>query len=446
MEPEIAIALPTFNRVDFLREVLEHLKGCEAKERMILVTSEEPDQGSGVHALLESVDWMKISRHVNSRIMKCVYNVPNAITLAFGFADRVIVLEDDIVPARDMLLYFETLLNRFRDDKKTLSISAYNKTVMKPDEEKLNFLQESPSFTCWGWATWKDRWNSFITAYSPRSSSWAIEFNLFRQKHGMIEIKPEISRCNNIGSRGVHVTSPSWQKIYQTTSHTSDSFTLHYPLDFQVNKIPYSPERDIIHFKDELYFKGEYTEAEEFDSRFFKKMCGGIGAKISASINQSQDPSRNRFDNSIDFSFIGFQEREYGPFIKKLPLEPFLQNSSNAEPLDFIFVENVLEHCLDPKKFIMHLLALVKRMGLLFFEIHHPYMKYGTYNSLLTQEDKKNKTENGSLFCSEKNINFWIPETFNHMIKAMSNDLQILYVNKINERKKDKFTTVIQKI
>ena len=445
MESKIAIALPAFNRLDFLKEVLLHLRQCEAKERMLLVTSEEPDQGSGVHSLLQSIDWIEVKRHVNPRILKSVYNVPNAINLAFHYSDKVIVLEDDVVPARDMLLYFEALLKKFEKANPIVSISAYNKTVMKPEVEKINHIHESPSFTRWGWATWKDRWNSFIPDFSPRSTSWAIEFNLFRQKHGMMEIKPEISRCNNIGSRGVHVTSPSWQKIYQTTSHTSDSYSLNYPLEFQLSEFSYSAERDLIHYHDEVYFRGEYLEAQEFESRFFKKICSGKGAKISASINQSPYSSLSRFDNSIDFPFIGFQEKEYGPFKNKFPLQSFLVTPP-SEPLDFIFIENILEYCYNPVEFLALLLKRLKRMGLLFLEIPHPYMKFGTYKPLIQNSAEKPASGGNNPFCFEKNINFWIPETFNAMLKSMSTDLQILYVNKINERKKDKFITVVQKI
>lgn len=446
MEPKIAIALPTFNRLDFLKEVLEHLRQCEAKERMLLVTSEEPDQDSGVHSLLESIDWMEVKRHVNPRILKSAYNVPNAVTLAFDYSDRVIVLEDDVVPARDMLLYFEVLLDQFRKDGKILSLSAYNQTVMKPEESRINHIQESPSFTRWGWATWKDRWQTFIPYFSPRSSRWEREFDLYRQKLGMMEIKPDISRCNNIGSRGVHVASPSWQKIYQTTSHTSDSYPVNYPLEFHLSKFPYAPERDVIHFKDEVYLRGEYVEAQEFNSRFFKKIATGTGAKISASLNQSQDFSKSRFDNGIDFPFIGFQENEYGPFKNKIPLQSFLLNPASPQPLNFIFIENILEHCYNPKGFLTLLLPLIKRLGLLIMEIHHPYTKFGTYRHLLMDSPQKPPSEGNDLFCVENNINFWIPETFNAMLKTLSTDLQILYVNKINERKKDKFITVVQKI
>ena len=250
---------------------------------------------------------------------------------------------------------------------------------------------------------------------------------------------------NNIGSRGVHVTSPSWQKIYQTTSHTSDSYPLNYPLQFELTEFSYSPEKDIIHFKDEVYLHGEYVEAQEFESRFFKKLCKGIGAKISASINQTLDSSGNRFDNSIDFSFIGLQEKEYGPFKRKFPLEPFLLTPVSSEPLDFIFIENILEHCYHPKEFLTLLLPRLKRMGILILEIHHPYMKYGSYKNSVRNTDEI-PPSNDVRFCFEKNINFWIPETFNAMLKTLSTQMQILYVNKTNERKKDKFITVVQKI
>jgi hypothetical protein len=79
------------------------------------------------------------------------------ITSILTANSRVIVLEDDLVVRRDFLLYMNTSLDRYQDDKRVVQISGWNFGIMKPESpQQTHFLSNT---TSWGWATWKRAWN-----------------------------------------------------------------------------------------------------------------------------------------------------------------------------------------------------------------------------------------------------------------------------------------------
>lgn len=446
---KIPIAIPAFNRPDFLEKVLGALRNCTGIEDFFIVTSEEPDQGSGVHELFESIDWIEVKRHINKKVLKCAYNVPQVVTLALSYSDRVIVLEDDILPSKDMLKYHQILLNEFRKDERILSITAYCQNKVKPSKEDLNVIEESYYFTCWGWSTWKDRWDNFISDYSPQTSSWAREFNLYRQKNKMLEIRPKISRCNNIGIRGTHVLNENWQRTHQYTPYTSDDHPNICTEGFQLKTRCRDQEEGIITIGDESYSRGNCIGSKEMQIDQIKYFCKGLGAKISASANQVADTDFDPLDNSIDFPYIGFQKGQYGPFENKSNLIDFYSNDNMPNlSCDFLLIANVLEHCIRPDIFIKDMLNMINPSGIIFFELFHMYRRFGNFRKLtsLSEFESRHFKSKREIFYCEKQINFWIPETFIEILDSIKAKLQIEYVEAISAHQKDRFSVVIKKI
>jgi len=73
--------------------------------------------------------------------------------------DKVIVLEDDLIVSSDFLDYMNEALDYYKDDQKIWSIAGYSpKLPCLENYDKDLYL--SPRASSWGWATWKDRWDS----------------------------------------------------------------------------------------------------------------------------------------------------------------------------------------------------------------------------------------------------------------------------------------------
>jgi len=163
------IILFAFNRLDVLQDTVEHLKcNVGAEESILYIFVDGPRQEKIGEA--ESVE--KVRHYVNTvsgfKNVKCKFSchniglansIINGVTEVIGKHGTVIVLEDDIEVAPGFLLYMNTMLEGFKDDKRIMQISAFSTEFRIPigyaHDVYLNRRAES-----WSWATWKDRWES----------------------------------------------------------------------------------------------------------------------------------------------------------------------------------------------------------------------------------------------------------------------------------------------
>lgn len=75
---------------------------------------------------------------------------------AFEEFEKVIVIEDDILISNNFIDFCEESLNRFENNKNIFSITGFN----YPNSSKELGIFLNPRFNPWGWAIWKDRWQS----------------------------------------------------------------------------------------------------------------------------------------------------------------------------------------------------------------------------------------------------------------------------------------------
>ena len=87
-------------------------------------------------------------------------NILSGVTEIVNKHGKIIVLEDDIKVAPLFLSYMNEALNFYENNKNVFHINGFN------NESNLQFLLKKYYFlhfmSCWGWGTWKDRWNKII--------------------------------------------------------------------------------------------------------------------------------------------------------------------------------------------------------------------------------------------------------------------------------------------
>lgn len=69
-----------------------------------------------------------------------------------------IVLEDDLLPTGQFFDFCSQGLSRYSSSESVLQISGYRRLPGFPGRRQHVF---HPRIDCWGWATWKDRWEKF---------------------------------------------------------------------------------------------------------------------------------------------------------------------------------------------------------------------------------------------------------------------------------------------
>ncbi|WP_429376730.1 hypothetical protein [Mucilaginibacter sp. UYCu711] len=82
------------------------------------------------------------------------------VTAVVNANEKVIVLEDDMITSSAFLTYMNDSLHKFKDQDIIGSINAFVDPYNNFNKLDAYFLLNGAD--CWGWATWKNRWDDFI--------------------------------------------------------------------------------------------------------------------------------------------------------------------------------------------------------------------------------------------------------------------------------------------
>lgn len=212
------ISLTLWNRYEYTKKVFNALlENPEIKDYLVLMFIEPGCQ--------EVIDLAQnfLGQHPNTEIivnqerLGCQKNIYQAVSVGFERSDFHIHLEDDILPAKDMLRYFEWAKERYKENKNIFTVTAFNRILLTEYcqlKKKLKLCTEVKRrqwFHPWGWATWKDRWEEIKAGWCFVDPGWGPTLNKKTRKD-RYEIFPTLARCQNIGSVGLHISSPEWHE------------------------------------------------------------------------------------------------------------------------------------------------------------------------------------------------------------------------------------------
>jgi hypothetical protein len=209
------ITMTHFCRPQYSRQVIDRLKNCVGIEEYLILPS--IDLGSvEVAEMIGKIDFAECRPVVNDPPLGCNLNTQQAIRRGFEISDFVIHVEDDILLAPDALRMFERG-EAFRHDKSVFTITGYNRDPIEIGQ--FHHLDKRPWFSCWGWATWRDRWDEIDRRLRADKVTWDV-ITEKEARNGRYEIFPKLSRVQNIGAEnGVNVPSPEWHAVNHRTKH-----------------------------------------------------------------------------------------------------------------------------------------------------------------------------------------------------------------------------------
>lgn len=232
------IALFVYKRPWHTSKVIEGLLGnSEAADSDLFIFSDAAkDEGAreavdAVRATVRAVTGFRsVTLVEQSQNLGLARSVIGGVTRLTGEYGRVVVLEDDVVPAPHFLEFMNGALEKYRDVQRVVSIHAYSYPVRRPIPETF-FLRGAD---CWGWATWERGWKVFepdgaqllarlvasglerdfdldgsypYTAMlrdqvAGRNDSWAIRWHAAAFLEGLLTLYPGSSQVQNIGTDG----------------------------------------------------------------------------------------------------------------------------------------------------------------------------------------------------------------------------------------------------
>ncbi|MDX2082923.1 MAG: hypothetical protein SFV53_02925, partial [Rickettsiales bacterium] len=162
------IAFFCFNRADKTKLVLDALaKNNLAKDSEIFIFCDGPrnikdlNAIKQVHSIIDSATGFK-KIHIHKREINhgSQFSIIYGINSVLENNDRVIVIEDDIVTAKDFLNFTNHALEFYENEKNIWCVSGFNYpknllTFPKNYQEDIFFVRGKNS--SWGWGTWRDR-------------------------------------------------------------------------------------------------------------------------------------------------------------------------------------------------------------------------------------------------------------------------------------------------
>jgi len=185
--------------------------------------------------IIKDIDWIDTEYIINNPSVGCNRNTLQALLLGLDKHQAIIHLEDDTVLCKDSISFYVNAIEKYFEDENIISISGYNKTIEK-HKQKLDANIKQKHFTCWGCAFWKHKFDVIRDNWIPymdrnnNSYSWDTHINhhLFSDdKYNFYQIKPEISRIQNIGAEGgTWVPSVEFHELNHRTPITSEDFLL----------------------------------------------------------------------------------------------------------------------------------------------------------------------------------------------------------------------------
>ncbi len=275
---EAPVLFITFNRTDTTRVVFETIR--KAKPKKLYMFSDGP------RANRHEDDWSKISENrqlanevdwdctVYTRFLEknqgCGEGVSGAISWAFEQEDRLIILEDDCVPALSFFSLCNELLQKYLHNPRVMHISGTRWNEEFPMNDGDYFFMRYAHI--WGWATWKRAWdlydyqmkdwpqfkekkilNIVEKDYAPMIKSWNFLFtniyNLERKhtwdyqwqycifKHDGLCINAVQNQITNIGAEGMHSSEVSHhhnRERHEISTPLREPQFMHPPYGFEL--------------------------------------------------------------------------------------------------------------------------------------------------------------------------------------------------------------------
>jgi len=215
-----------FNRPIETARVLSRIYHANPKHLYILIDFEESEKHNKVCEIVDKsiVEFYKSGSTVtlikNTVNLGCYKSAVKGIDRVFQSHDKMIMIEDDTLPDLSFFAYAENFLNYYKDDKRIFQVSGNNMHSI-PFKQHYGF---SKFACCWGWGTWKDRWEKykeqsvklsnevlpFYLSYDMKrrlkiETTWDYSWFLtILLQHGLC-VTPRYNLVDNISNTGLHI-------------------------------------------------------------------------------------------------------------------------------------------------------------------------------------------------------------------------------------------------
>mgnify|MGYP003571274651 CR=1 FL=1 len=268
------IILFAFNRIDLLKRCVSSLlenKDVAETDLFVFVDGPRADkEGESekveiVREYVKGIGGFKSKEtHFSDTNKGLGPSIINGVTEIINRYGCAIVIEDDLVVSSNFLAYMNAGLKKYEGIREVFSICGYSNKVRVPKGYVYDsyFCSRSSS---WGWATWKDRWNSCDWKLDDwgsvcrnkkafnhwggsdcfgmlqgwkygRNQSWAIRFCYNQFIQNAVSLFPIISKVDNEGFDGNGTNCTKYNR-FKFVFDNSDNKSFNMPESVAVNSL-----------------------------------------------------------------------------------------------------------------------------------------------------------------------------------------------------------------
>lgn len=268
------IVVFTYNRLDLLKKTIEALQKCYlSKESELIIFSDGAKNQEDLPKIKKIRNYIKnikgfkkISWHFYNNNKGLANSIIKGINITFQSYNKVIVLEDDLLPSSNFLVYMNQALQTYSNVNNVMSISGYTSPISCPKGYNFDnyFTQRASS---WGWATWKEKWinidwhvkdykefsknrikkkkfnqmgsdlsNLLDKQMSGSINSWAIRWCYHQFKNDLYTVFPMSSKIDNIGFTDEATHTKGNFNRFKTNIDKSGKTKFNFLLTPQINK------------------------------------------------------------------------------------------------------------------------------------------------------------------------------------------------------------------
>ena len=157
---DIAVLVLMFTRNDTLQQVFDEIRKARPSRLFLFQDGARGEKDvAGIEACRkivsdENIDWeCEVVRNYQTRNLGCMTAGFTAHRWAFTLADKVMVLEDDVVPSQSFFPFCKEMLDKYENDERVTMISGFNMDEQTTDCPYDYFF--TSAFSIWGWASWR---------------------------------------------------------------------------------------------------------------------------------------------------------------------------------------------------------------------------------------------------------------------------------------------------
>lgn len=274
-----------YNRPACTSKMIDYLSRCEGIDDYLVCFFVEP----GCKDVLNIINECGLKKEVvvNDTLKGCWSNKKQAVEYGFSRADYVIHVEDDILLSQDALKYFEWCRKTYINAEDIFSVTAFHRFNR---EQFFNTkcqccgvptsyyeIERRRSYSPWGWATWKNRWEEFQNDWNGHDAELELKF-----RGNRFEVFPTLSRCQNIGYiQGVcghenlldTVLSLGHEPVGMSRNRVEGKLVWRNPQGYQNEPVVNEMGREWIKL-DDTHVKSRYTE-EQYRTRHYVEIWAG---------------------------------------------------------------------------------------------------------------------------------------------------------------------------